>query len=55
MQVGSAAISDRRSIVFKSNATGEFELYVMRADGTHLRQLTHGAADPRAAAWGRRR
>src|SRR5262245_48975196 len=36
---------DGRRIVFTSNRTGRFLLYVMRADGTGTRQLTSGQED----------
>lgn len=38
-------------IVFQSNRTGKYQLYVMRADGTHVARLTHDSANDVGAAW----
>lgn len=42
---------DNRRIAFESNRDGPFHLYVMNADGTHLRALTTGANDDREPIW----
>ena len=42
---------DGKSILFASNRTGNFDLYVMDADGRNLRQLTSDAADERQPCW----
>jgi TolB protein len=38
-------------IVFASDEGGDYELYVMRADGSHLRQVTHNRVDDYDASW----
>lgn len=38
-------------IVFQSNRTGKFQIYVMRADGTNITRLTHDSANDVGAAW----
>jgi hypothetical protein len=38
-------------IVFQSNRTGKYQLYLMRADGTHPTRLTHDSANDVGAAW----
>ena len=35
--------ADGNQIVFVSNRTGTAQVYVINADGSHLRQLTHDA------------
>lgn len=42
---------DRRTIAFQSNRDGNWELYVMRADGTHIRRLTHNDARDGEPTW----
>jgi Tol biopolymer transport system component len=32
------------AIAFQSNRAGNFEIYLMRADGSHVRRLTHRRA-----------
>lgn len=41
---------DEGVIVFSSNRDGDFELYVMRPDGSGLRQLTHNERSPTTEA-----
>ena len=55
---GAAAKNTGEAIVFASNRDGDFEIYVMRPDGTGVRQLTRNEgsrprdeADDRAPAW----
>lgn len=38
-------------IVYASNADGDYELFVMRADGTNRRQLTNNGAQDLAPTW----
>jgi TolB protein len=38
-------------IAFHSNLSGNNDIYVMKVDGTDLRQLTHESADERAPSW----
>jgi len=45
------ASPDGSRIVFQSNRTGRWELFVMRADGTDLRQLTNAAGDNVSPKW----
>lgn len=42
---------DGRRIVFQSNRTGTWHLWIMNADGSCLRQLTHGSANDRTPSW----
>jgi TolB protein len=43
---------DGRSIAFKSDEGGDFQLYLMAADGSHRRRITSHLDDPTAIAWG---
>ena len=45
---------DGRSITFKASPTGGYEVYVMRANGTRVRQLTDDGTDPGGGLAGRR-
>jgi TolB protein len=38
-------------IAFASNRDGDFEIFVMRQDGSHVRQLTHNRVDDIHPAW----
>jgi TolB protein len=38
-------------IAFASRRDGRSHIYVMRADGTHVRQVTHGKSDDDGPAW----
>lgn len=38
-------------IVFASDRDGDYEIYVMRANGSRVRQLTHNTADDYGPAW----
>ena len=40
-----------RLIAFTSRRDGRSHIYVMRADGTHVRQITHGKSDDGGPAW----
>jgi TolB protein len=40
-----------RLIAFTSRRDGYSHIYVMRADGTHVRQITHGKSDDDGPAW----
>jgi TolB protein len=40
-----------RLIAFTSRRDGRSHIYVMRADGTHVRQITHGKSDDDGPAW----
>jgi TolB protein len=40
-----------RLIAFTSRRDGRTHIYVMRADGTHVRQITHGKSDDDGPAW----
>jgi Tol biopolymer transport system component len=40
-------------IAFVSRRDGNFEVYVMNADGSGQTNLTNNAADDREPAWGR--
>jgi Tol biopolymer transport system component len=42
---------DGRQIVFDSRRSGKAEIYVMRADGSGMRQITERAEDNREAKW----
>ena len=42
---------DRRLLAFQSNRDGNWELYVMRADGTHVRRITHDSARDGEPGW----
>ena len=42
---------DGTRVVFQSNRTGRWELFVMRADGTELRQLTDAPGDNVTPKW----
>ncbi len=42
---------DNRRIAFESNRDGRFHIYVMNADGSHLRALTDGPNDDRRPVW----
>lgn len=42
---------DRRQIAFQSNRDGNWELYLMRADGTHVRRLTNDDARDGEPGW----
>ena len=54
LSVGGFAYSgDGRRIAYASNATGDGDIYVMNADGTHQRQLTTGPELDGAPAWSR--
>ncbi|UXI67018.1 hypothetical protein [Tahibacter amnicola] len=46
-----AASPDGRQVVFQSNRTGRYELYVMNVDGTGVRQLTDLAGDNVTPDW----
>ena len=46
-----SASPDGSHIVFQSNRTGRWELFVMRADGTDLRQLTDTPGDNVTPKW----
>src|SRR5206468_9837372 len=39
------------SIAFSSDRDGDNEIYAMRPDGTHVRQLTHNSANDYAPAY----
>lgn len=44
---------DGKQIVFSSNRDGNYEIYIMNADGANVRRLTeNSAADDYAPAWG---
>ena len=42
---------NNRLIAFASRRDGPSHIYVMRADGTHVRQVTHGRSDDDGPAW----
>ncbi len=42
---------DGRLIAFDSNREGSFHIYVMDANGNHVRQLTNGSKDDRHPVW----
>jgi serine/threonine-protein kinase len=42
---------DGREIAFSSNRDGDFELYIIRVDGTNLRQITFNEVDDYAPRW----
>ncbi len=42
---------DGKLIAFASRRNGPSHIYVMRADGTHVRQVTHGKSDDDGPAW----
>jgi TolB protein len=42
---------DATLIAFASRRDGRFHIYVMRANGTQIRQVTHGKADDEGPAW----
>jgi Tol biopolymer transport system component len=42
---------DGRWILFASDRAGNFDLYLLSADGATLRQLTTGPADDFSPAW----
>lgn len=42
---------DGRQIVFSSDRSGQFEIFVINADGTGLAQLTQGVGNKRHASW----
>ena len=46
-----SASPDGSRIVFQSNRTGRWELFVMRADGTDLQQLTNAPGDNVTPKW----
>ena len=46
-----SASPDGSHVVFQSNRTGRWELFVMRADGTELRQLTDAAGNNVTPKW----
>jgi TolB protein len=43
--------NDGRSILFQSNRTGRWQIYVMDADGSHVRALTGGDANNNFPDW----
>ncbi len=43
--------ADRTQIAFSSNRSGDFELYVMDADGRNIRRLTHASGNDEDPAW----
>ena len=42
---------DGRQIVFQSNRSGTWQLWIMNRDGSGLHRLTHGGANDRTPAW----
>ena len=42
---------DGRQIAFESNLDGDMEIYVMNADGTNVRQITHNTLWDEGPAW----
>ena len=42
---------DGKLVAFASRRDGRSHIYVMRADGTHVRQVTHGKSDDDGPAW----
>ena len=42
---------DGEQILFESNRTGRWQLYLMQPDGTHTRQLTFGSRESRRPSW----
>lgn len=42
---------DGKQIVFDSRRSGQAEIYIMQADGSGVRQLTHGEGDNREPKW----
>src|SRR5207244_2996256 len=42
---------DGRWVAFASRRDGPSHIYIMRADGTHVRQVTQGKADDDGPAW----
>jgi len=42
---------DGRQIAFESNLDGDWEIFVMNADGTNVRQLTHNTLRDEGPAW----
>ena len=43
---------DGKRIAFVSNRGGEYQIYVMNADGTQATAVTHTAAGAHLASWG---
>ena len=41
--------------MFKAGPTDDYEIYVMRQDGTRVRKLAHVGGNPASLAWGRAR
>ena len=50
-QVDPAWSPDGRRIAFASSREGQLHVYVMDADGTHVRRLTSGTGEDRHPAW----
>jgi Tol biopolymer transport system component len=48
---GPAWSPDGKEIAFESNADGDMEIYVMNADGTNVRQITHNTVWDEGPAW----
>ena len=48
---GPAWSPDGRQIAFESNADGDMEIYVMNADGSNVRQITHNTVWDEGPAW----
>src|SRR3954447_24330022 len=48
---GPAWSPDGREIAFESNLDGDMEIYVMNADGTNVRQITHNTIWDEGPAW----
>ena len=48
---GPAWSPDGRQIAFESNADGDMEIYVMNADGSNVRQITHNTIWDEGPAW----
>ena len=42
---------DGLKLVFSNNTDGDYEIYVMNADGTGVRQLTHNSSNDQQPSW----
>jgi hypothetical protein len=49
--VSTPTMADFEKIAFESNRDGNFEIYVMNADGSNVQRLTNNPADDGYHAW----